>query len=62
MLLSEQASFNEVLGYFDMMLFEAGIDDKTADELDATRTKIEHTLAMIGRLLDQSPKVLQEFD
>ncbi|HYH39260.1 MAG TPA: hypothetical protein VD860_13635 [Azospirillum sp.] len=61
-LTSEQASFNEVLGYFDMMLFEAGIDDKTADELDATRTKIEQTLAMIDRLLDQSPKVLQEFD
>ena len=61
-LLSEQASFNEVLGYFDMMLFEAGIDDKTADELDATRTKIEATLAMLSTLLDQSPKVLQEFD
>ena len=61
-LTSEQTSFNEVLGYFDMMLFEAGIDDKTADELDATRTKIEETLAMIDRLLDQSPKVLQEFD
>lgn len=61
-LTSEQASFNEVLGYFDMMLFEAGIDDKMADELDATRTKIDETLAMIGRLLDQSPKVLQEFE
>lgn len=61
-LTSEQGSFKEVLGYFDMMLFEAGIDDKTADELDATRTKIEETLAMIDRLLDQSPKILQEFE
>ncbi|HYG89103.1 MAG TPA: hypothetical protein VD978_22905 [Azospirillum sp.] len=60
-LTSEQASSKEVLGYFDMMLFEAGIDDKTADELDATRTKIEATLAMIERLLEQSPKVLEEF-
>ncbi len=61
-LTSEQASFNEVLGYFDMMLFEAGIDDKTADELDATRTKIEATLAMLGTLLEQSPTPLQEFE
>jgi len=59
---SEQAAFKEVLGYFDMMLFEAGIDDKTADELDATRTKIEATLGMIEHLLEASPKVLQEFD
>lgn len=61
-LTSEQAYFTEVLGYFDMMLFEAGIDDKMADELDATRTKIEETLAMLGTLLDQSPKLLQEFE
>lgn len=61
-LTSEQASFNEVLGYFDMMLFEAGIDDKTADELDATRTKIEATLAMLGTLLEKSPTPLQEFE
>ena len=61
-LLSEQKAFKEVLEYFDMMLFEAGIDDKTADELDATRTKIEEVLVMIEKLLDKSPKVLQEFD
>lgn len=61
-LVSEHASFKEVLGYFDMMLFEAGIDDKTADELDATRSKIEETLTMIDTLLDRSPKLLQEFE
>lgn len=44
-----------------MMLFEAGIDDKTADELDATRTKIEEIIGMIDRLLVTSPKILEEF-
>lgn len=58
---AEQKAFKEVLEYFDMMLFEAGIDDKTADELDATRTKIEEVLTMIADLLENSPKVLQEF-
>lgn len=57
----EHKSFTEVLGYFDMLLMEAGIDDKTADELDATRVKIEEVLAMIDNLLKSSPKVLEEF-
>ncbi|WP_051340573.1 hypothetical protein [Azospirillum halopraeferens] len=59
---SERQAFTEVLGYFDQMLMEAGIDDKTADELDATRTKIEEILGMVETLLEHSPKVLQEFD
>lgn len=58
---SEKGSFQESLNYFDMMLFEAGIDDKTADELDATRTKIEEIMGMIDRLLVTSPKILEEF-
>lgn len=61
LLSSERQSFQESLQYFDMMLFEAGIDDKTADELDATRTKIEEILGMIDRLLVTSPKILEEF-
>ncbi|MBP2290922.1 hypothetical protein [Azospirillum rugosum] len=60
-LLAEQKAFGETLNAFDMMLMEAGIDDKTADELDATRTKIEHILGMIETLLQNSPKVLEEF-
>ncbi|MGQ9367174.1 hypothetical protein [Azospirillum sp. A39] len=59
---SERDAFTEVLGYFDQMLMEAGIDDKTADELDATRTKIEEILGMIETLLQSSPKVLEEFE
>ncbi|ALJ35003.1 hypothetical protein D9623_07000 [Azospirillum brasilense] len=58
---AEQKAFSETLNAFDMMLMEAGIDDKTADELDATRTKIEQILGMIETLLENSPKVLQEF-
>lgn len=58
---AEQKAFSETLNAFDMMLMEAGIDDKTADELDATRTKIEQILGMIETLLQNSPKVLQEF-
>lgn len=61
LLQSERLSFTEALQYFDQMLFEAGIDDKTADELDATRTKIEEILGMIDRLLVTSPNILEEF-
>ncbi|WP_236025221.1 hypothetical protein [Arenibaculum pallidiluteum] len=59
---SEHANFSEVLGYFDMMLMEAGIDDKTSEILDATRTRIEEILQMIDRLLETSPPPLTEFD
>jgi hypothetical protein len=58
---AEQKAFNETLHTFDTMLMEAGIDDKTADELDATRTKIEEILGMIETLLIHSPKILKEF-
>lgn len=61
LLQSERASFTEALQYFDMMLFEAGIDDRMADELDATRTKMEEILQMIDKLLISSPKILEEF-
>jgi hypothetical protein len=61
LLISEKQSFDESLQYFDMMLMEAGIDDKMADELDATRTKIEQILGMIDNLLVTSPKILEEF-
>lgn len=61
LLQSERDAFTKSLEFFDMMLFEAGIDDKTADELDATRNKIEEILQMIEKLLVKSPKILQEF-
>ena len=48
-------------GYFDMMIFEAGIDDKTADALEATRLEIEEIVGMLETLLKSSPKRLEEF-
>lgn len=59
---SERANFSEVLGYFDMMLMEAGIDDRTSVVLDETRTKIEEIMGMIDRLLETSPPPLTEFE
>ncbi len=59
---AEQKAFNETLHTFDTMLMEAGIDDKMADELDATHRKIEQILAMIETLLIRSPKILKEFE
>lgn len=58
---AEQKAFKETLHTFDTMLMEAGIDDKTADELDATRSRIEEILVMIEQLLVNSPKILKEF-
>lgn len=60
-LIAEQKNFTEVLEVFDAMLFEAGIDDKTADALDATRTSIERILARLGQMLVHSPEALPEF-
>lgn len=60
-LVAEQKNFTEVLGTFDEMLFEAGIDDRMADALDATRTGIERILERLVELLAHSPEALPEF-
>jgi hypothetical protein len=57
----EMTAFGAVNGYFDMMIFEAGIDDKTADALEATRIEIEEIVTMLENLLKSSPKRLEEF-
>lgn len=57
----EMTAFGVVNGYFDMMIFEAGIDDKTADALEATRIEIEQIVGMLDNLLKSSPKRLEEF-
>jgi hypothetical protein len=59
---SERANFAAVLGDFDMMLMEAGIDDRTSVLLDATRTQIEEIMGMIETLLETSPPPLRDFD
>ncbi|QQP91897.1 hypothetical protein JL101_011890 [Skermanella rosea] len=57
----EMTAFAAVNGYFDNMIFEAGIDDKTADALEATRIEIEEIVGMLETLLKSSPKRLEEF-
>jgi hypothetical protein len=61
-LTTERARFEDALTYFDDMLMEAGIDDKTSALLDATHTRIEEIMAVIGELLEKSPKPLEEFE
>ncbi len=58
LLTAEKASLKEVLGDFDTMLSEAGIE---GDELHTTRSKIEDMIATIEELLKQAPKPLPEF-
>ena len=55
---ADAAKGKEVVKFFDWA-FANG--DKMADELDATRTKIEQILGMIEKLLLTSPKILEEF-
>jgi len=57
----EMTAFAAVNGYFDMMICEAGIDDKTADALEATRIEIEEIVSTLENLLKSSPKRLEEF-
>jgi hypothetical protein len=57
----ERASFIRTLGYFDNMLMEAEVDDKTADALEATRQRIERIIAALDLLLTESPKQLTVF-
>ena len=59
---NERDSFSRVLGYFDNMLMEAAVDDRTADALEATRDRIEQTINFLNQLLLETPKQLEEFD
>jgi hypothetical protein len=57
----ERASFMRTLDYFDDMLMEAEVDDKTADALEATRQRIERIITALDTLLTDSPKQLTIF-
>lgn len=61
LLMDEQKLYKGAHEYFDMMLFEAGIDDQTADALEETRLQIEEIISMVEKLLVRSPKKLEEF-
>jgi hypothetical protein len=58
---SEKEGFLQAIAYFDEMLMEAGIDDKTAGLLDATYTQIEEVLSVINQLIAASPDPLRDF-
>jgi len=57
----ERASFMRTLDYFDDMLMEAEVDDKTADALEETRQRIERIITALDTLLTESPKQLTIF-
>jgi hypothetical protein len=57
----EHANFIEAREFFNKVLLEQALDDKTADELDRTLTTIEETLAILADLLDHSVNYLEEF-
>ena len=61
LLMDEQKLYSAAHEYFDMMLFEAGIDDQTADALEETRLQIEEIINMVDKLLVKSPRQLEEF-
>ncbi|MEA1649939.1 hypothetical protein UAJ10_13060 [Nitrospirillum sp. BR 11164] len=57
----EREAFTKVLADYDMMLFEAGIDDKTADELDRVRVNMEEVVERLENLLKTAPPQLTVF-
>lgn len=57
----EQEAFTKVLADYDMMLLEAAVDDKTADELDRVRTDMEEVVERLNELLKTAPPQLTIF-
>lgn len=60
-LMEEQVYFKTTFEYFDMMILEAGLDDKTSELLEQTREQIENILTKVDELLKESPEALEEF-
>lgn len=57
----ERENFGEAQRFFNSVLMEQALDDKTADELDRTLVLIEQTIAIIEDLLSKSKNYLEEF-
>ena len=60
-LANEQKNFSEAHIFFNKILMEQALDDKTADRLVNTLTLIEETIAIIEQLLSTSVNYLEEF-
>ncbi|ACJ00515.1 hypothetical protein [Rhodospirillum centenum] len=57
----EREAFEGVLKDYDMMLLEASVDDRKADELDKVRTQIEEVVRLLQDLLKTAPPPLATF-
>ncbi|MEI6985903.1 MAG: hypothetical protein WCK65_07235 [Rhodospirillaceae bacterium] len=60
-LANESKNFVEARSFFNKVLMEQALDDKTADQLDRTLVQIEETIAIIETLLSKSVNYLEEF-
>jgi len=58
---NEQKNFSEAHDFFNKILMEQALDDRTADRLVNTLTLIEETIAIIEQLLSKSVNYLDEF-
>jgi len=57
----ELEAFDGVLKIYDMLLLEAALDDKTADELDLVRVQMEEVVGLLSQLLKTAPPPLTIF-
>lgn len=57
----EREAFEGVLKDYDMMLLEASVDDRKADELDKVRTQMEEVVRLLQDLLKTAPPPLAIF-
>ena len=60
-LANESKNFSEARDFFNKILMEQALDDKTADALDRTLVMIDETIEIIEKLLSRSVNYLDEF-
>ncbi|MEI6559618.1 MAG: hypothetical protein WCO00_14540 [Rhodospirillaceae bacterium] len=60
-LTNECKNFSDARDFFNKILMEQALDDKTADALDRTLVMIDETIEIIERLLSRSVNYLDEF-
>ncbi len=60
-LANECKNFSDARDFFNKILMEQALDDKTADALDRTLVMIDETIEIIEKLLAKSSNYLEEF-
>ncbi len=60
-LANECKNFSDARDFFNKILMEQALDDKTADALDRTLVMIDETIEIIEKLLSKSVNYLDEF-